>query len=116
MKSRIARAIELQDYRMRLQLDNEKKRTQLEKMKSQIIMVLANMIDTRDEVTGLHVHRVSAIVETLVKKMRSEGMYPEFLDEVWYVYADSSVRIRRLMESRGYTEEKCKSIMAAQKP
>ena len=81
MKSRIARAIELEDYRMRLELDNEKKRSQLEKMKSQIIMVLANMIDTRDEVTGVHVHRVSAIVETLVRKMRDEGMYPEFLDD-----------------------------------
>ena len=81
MKSRIARAIELEDYRMRLELDNEKKRAQLEKMKSQIIMVLANMIDTRDEVTGIHVHRVSAIVETLVRKMRDEGMYTEFLDD-----------------------------------
>ncbi len=81
MKSRITRALELEDYRRRLQLDNEKKRMQLEKMKSQIIMMLANMIDTRDEVTGMHVRRVSAIVETLVKKMRTEGMYPEFLDD-----------------------------------
>lgn len=81
MKSRIARALELEDYRRRLQLDNEKKRMQLEKMKSQIIMVLANMIDTRDTVTGVHIRRVSAIVETIVKKMRAEGMYPEFLDD-----------------------------------
>ena len=81
MKSRIARALELEDYRRRLQLDNEKKRMQLEKMKSQTIMVLANMIDTRDTVTGVHVRRVSAIVETLVKKMRAAGMYPEFLDD-----------------------------------
>lgn len=81
MKSRIARALELEDYRRRLQLDNEKKRMQLEKMKSQIIMVLASMIETRDNVTGIHVRRVSAIVETIVKKMRAEGMYPEFLDD-----------------------------------
>ena len=81
MKSRIARALELEDYRRRLQLDNEKKRMQLEKMKSQIIMVLASMIETRDNVTGVHVRRVSAIVETIVKKMRAEGMYPEFLDD-----------------------------------
>ncbi|MBQ5544256.1 MAG: response regulator [Clostridia bacterium] len=81
MKSRIARALELEDYRRRLQLDNEKKRMQLEKMKSQTIMVLANMIDTRDTVTGVHVRRVSAIVETLVKKMRAARMYPEFLDD-----------------------------------
>ena len=81
MKTRIARALELEDYRRRLQFDNEKKRMQLEKMKSQIIMVLADMIETRDEVTGMHVHRVSAIVETIVKKMRADGMFPEFLDD-----------------------------------
>ncbi len=81
MKSRIARTLELEDYRRRLQLDNEKKQMQLEKMKSQVIMVLANMIDTRDTITGVHVRRVSAIVETLVKKMRAYGMYPEFLDD-----------------------------------
>lgn len=85
MKSRIARALELEDYRRKLQLDNEKKRMQLEKMKSQLIMVLANMIDTRDNVTGVHVHRVSAIVETIVKKMRAEGMYPDFLDDRYVI-------------------------------
>lgn len=85
MKSRIARTLELEDYRRRLQLDNEKKRMQLEKMKSQIIMVLANMIETRDTVTGVHVRRVSAIVETIVKKMRAENMYPEFLDDRYVI-------------------------------
>lgn len=85
MKSRIARALELEDYRRKLQLDNEKKRMQLEKMKTQLIMVLANMIDNRDNVTGVHVRRVSAIVETIVKKMRAEGMYPEFLDDRYVI-------------------------------
>lgn len=85
MKSRIARALELEDYRRKLQLDNEKKKMQLEKMKTQLIMVLANMIDNRDNVTGVHVRRVSAIVETIVKKMRAEGMYPEFLDDRYVI-------------------------------
>lgn len=38
----------------------------------------------------------------------------EFFDEIWYVYADVETRIQRLMESRGYTREKCESIMAQQ--
>lgn len=37
-----------------------------------------------------------------------------FCDQVWYVKADKDVRIRRLMESRGYTKEKAEDIMAVQ--
>ena len=34
--------------------------------------------------------------------------------EIWYVYAPQEVRIRRLMASRGYSREKCLSVMASQ--
>lgn len=43
-----------------------------------------------------------------------EDHYDEFLDEIWYVYAPEEERIRRLMESRGYTRQKAKSIMDSQ--
>ena len=35
-------------------------------------------------------------------------------DEVWLVTADEKVRIERLKQNRGYSEEKSKSIIAAQ--
>ena len=35
-------------------------------------------------------------------------------DEIWYVYADPECRIRRLMESRGYSREKCERIIESQ--
>ena len=35
-------------------------------------------------------------------------------DEMWYVYASEEVRIRRLLENRGYEEEHSKRIMASQ--
>lgn len=38
----------------------------------------------------------------------------EIVDKVLFVYADEDVRIKRLMEGRGYTEEKCRSIMLKQ--
>ena len=41
--------------------------------------------------------------------------YQAFCDEVWYVRTEESVRIRRLMESRGYSEEKSRSIIANQR-
>ena len=45
-----------------------------------------------------------------------EGSYQTLCDEIWYVYAPEEIRIRRLMESRGYSREKALSIMYAQKP
>lgn len=43
-----------------------------------------------------------------------ESKLAEMCDELWYIYADEDVRIKRLMASRNYTEEKCKMIMASQ--
>lgn len=36
--------------------------------------------------------------------------YKEICDEIWYVWVDREERIKRLMNSRGYTKEKCLSI------
>ena len=44
-----------------------------------------------------------------------EDHYQEICDEIWAVCADREIRIQRLMESRGYSREKCERIMAAQK-
>ena len=43
-----------------------------------------------------------------------EDHYEQFLDEIWFVYADRETRIRRLMENRGYSREKCMEIMDCQ--
>lgn len=40
--------------------------------------------------------------------------YLSVVDEMWYVYADTDVRKERLMKSRGYSEEKIRSIMKSQ--
>lgn len=43
-----------------------------------------------------------------------EAGYKEMVDELWYIYADIDVRKKRLMQSRGYSEEKIAQIMEAQ--
>ena len=43
-----------------------------------------------------------------------EAGYKELVDELWYIYADIEVRKKRLMNSRGYSEEKIHQIMEAQ--
>lgn len=43
-----------------------------------------------------------------------EDGYEEICDELWYIYAPEEVRIRRLIESRNYSREKCMAIMGNQ--
>lgn len=43
-----------------------------------------------------------------------EKGYSDIVDEMWYIYADDETRIRRLMESRGYSRKKALDIMSNQ--
>lgn len=43
-----------------------------------------------------------------------EAGYMDICDELWYIYTDDKTRIKRLMESRGYSEEKAISIIKNQ--
>ncbi len=43
-----------------------------------------------------------------------EDHYEVFLDEIWYIYAPNKLRKQRLIESRGYSEERIESMMASQ--
>ena len=42
--------------------------------------------------------------------------FVELCDEVWFVYTEEAVRIARLMETRGYSEEKARAMIHAQIP
>lgn len=44
-----------------------------------------------------------------------EEEYNDLYDELWYVYADTEVRIKRLEEGRGYTREKSLSMIQNQR-
>lgn len=44
-----------------------------------------------------------------------EDNYNEICTETWYIYADEETRIKRLRESRGYSEARSRSIMNNQK-
>lgn len=40
--------------------------------------------------------------------------YDKICDEIWYIWVSKEERIKRLMASRGYTREKCISMMNSQ--
>ncbi len=50
--------------------------------------------------------KVNAIIHPAVKEL--------IVDEMWYIYADKKKKKKRLLSSRGYSEEKIDSIMATQ--
>ncbi len=54
---------------------------------------------------GLFIIEAALLIET---------GYREICDEIWYIYAREDVRIERLMSARGYSYEKCISIMENQ--
>lgn len=43
-----------------------------------------------------------------------EDHYDVICDEIWYIYVDEKTREKRLASSRGYSEEKTKSILRSQ--
>ena len=43
-----------------------------------------------------------------------EAGYVDICDELWFVFADQETRIKRLMDSRGYTRERCEQIFSSQ--
>lgn len=45
-----------------------------------------------------------------------EDGYEAICDELWYIYAPEEVRIKRLMAKRGYTIDKCRSVIENQAP
>lgn len=51
------------------------------------------------------------IVESALMGQKQQEEY----HELWYICTDRKERIRRLMRDRGYSREKCLSIMASQK-
>lgn len=94
---------------------------------------LAGMIFDSDEA----LKQVNAIVHPAVKnhilealeKEREKGTqyfvveaallieenYQDILGEMWYIYVSEPIRRKRLKESRGYSDQKIDSMMAAQK-
>lgn len=59
--------------------------------------------------------KVSEAELVVVEAALPDENHRDICDELWYVYTSEENRIRRLMESRGYSEEKCRSMMANQK-
>ena len=96
---------------------------------SDIAALMYSKPELKEEWTGIVHPKVRHAVLNMIDDARSKAEYDFFFleaallleegydavcDEVWYIYVDENERIRRLVANRGYSESKCRSIMANQ--
>ncbi len=79
MKKRINRTIELEDYRKNLEKMVAAQLKQITKMQHDVIVTMANVIESRDGTTGEHVKRTSIYTMYLAEKMHEKGIYTDQL-------------------------------------
>lgn len=53
------------------------------RMQNGLIMVLADMVESRDQCTGDHVRKTAAYVRIIMEQMRRDGMHPDELSDAY---------------------------------
>lgn len=61
--------------------DIQQKTDTIQKMQNGLIMVLADMVESRDKCTGTHIKKTAAYVKLIVEEMRKRGFYKERLTD-----------------------------------
>lgn len=91
MMSRIQRTIELESYKKDLegaiaeQADEIlKKNMKIVKMQREVIVSMANLIESRDGSTGEHVKRTAIFVRLIAQDLMKHHMFEEILDEEYF--------------------------------
>ncbi|MBQ9680552.1 MAG: HD domain-containing protein [Ruminococcus sp.] len=59
----------------------QRKSEQLTKLQNGLILVLADMVESRDKCTGDHVFKTAAYTEIILWQMKKEGIYSDMLSE-----------------------------------
>ena len=61
--------------------DVQEKNATITKMQNGLILVLADMVESRDQCTGDHVRKTAAYSRVILEEMRGEGLYPDILTD-----------------------------------
>ncbi len=59
----------------------QKKNAEITKLQSGLIMVLADMVESRDKCTGNHVRNTASYAGIILEQMRRDGLYPDILTD-----------------------------------
>ncbi|HBB18875.1 MAG TPA: phosphohydrolase [Ruminococcus sp.] len=71
------------DDSMRYVADVQKKTEELAQMQTALIMVLADIVESRDQNTGAHVRKTARYAEIILSEMKKKGYYAEKLTDTY---------------------------------
>lgn len=71
------------DDSMRYVADVQKKTEELAQMQTALIMVLADIVESRDQNTGAHVRKTARYAEIILSEMKKKGYYAEMLTDTY---------------------------------
>lgn len=83
MRNRIRRTLEIEEYRKDLEGVVRRQTAKIEKLQREIIISLANLIESHDGSTGQHVKRTSQYVEMIVNELSLRGLFAEQINEAF---------------------------------
>ena len=61
--------------------ESQEKAATIERMQDNLIMVMADLVESRDKHTGDHVRKTAAYTRVIMEEMREEGMYSDILTD-----------------------------------
>ena len=61
--------------------DAQEQAAQVQKLQNGLILVLADLVESRDKCTGDHVRKTAAYVNIIAKQMKADGCYPDMVDD-----------------------------------
>ena len=91
----------------KLVMNDEEKLEQLNNLVHPAVKeyILSDIEENRKSMTKLYVIEAALLIQ---------GGYKEICDEMWYIKADIDTRIRRLIQSRGYSEDRALQVIKNQ--
>lgn len=81
MKTRIKRTIELEDYRKSLEDLVQRQLDEITHIQNEVIFGMANLIESRDGSTGIHVKRTYYFVRMIAHELRRRNIFSDILTE-----------------------------------
>lgn len=78
---RVNRILELEEYQHNLEAMVEEKTEKIQKIQRNVVINLANVIESRDSDSGHHVKRTRAYVEAIARGLQEKNIYQDILTE-----------------------------------
>ena len=115
MLQRVTRTMELEEYRKSLEVMVEAQLKRITQLQQDVIITMANLIESRDGTTGEHIKNTSHYVDLFMDALVEQGVYKESLSKEFVDYVKKAAPLHDigkvtisdsiLQKPGGFTEE-----------